>query len=291
MTADSIVLADDLSPPQITESVVMTENPRQKTGLTEPVKRNANGLVIKDRPIWTLTGPLRDHIPALTEKYQLGDISAAYILAIQLFRCTRVAVNRAEHEQVLQTARDEGESEQFVTNAEILFEFCLGVAEGLRNQHASLMLYAANHQYLPAQESIGQLPTKIYMEVMEYDRLPEKEASARKQQFETQQWVNLTQAAQGGSLLAMEQLAGKYARQQMNDNKPGLTLALAHLDSILYFTQDNHSYNRIQAKRDRLLDRISNEDINQASVEMETLVNQVLTNEVLYSLPDIRQDD
>lgn len=259
--------------------------------------RSQNGqLEIKQRPAWALASPLLQHVPALQQLADSGDVKAAYILAMNLRFCVAVPVTEDELQQRLQQAhlyQDDGAAVAELTER---FGFCAGVDGPLRQQFYHYFERAALQGYVPAQEMVGLMTPEFYLKVTGAADLDRDAYIAKRDDFIQQKFAVLESASQQGSINALIQLsklhywqtysqnyAQKYSQKNaQNPVENGRVHAYAINQMILEITQDNDLYNKYAWFQQRAQNELTEDEINRALEITNQWLVMIKANGTLY---------
>lgn len=262
-----------------------TENPQsaqhQPTKENTTKKPSQNGqLVTMQRPEWTLTGTLQEHLPALNKLAGSGDHQAAFILAMNLQFCVAVPVTEDELQQRLQQAylyQDDGVAVAELTES---YEFCAGVDGQQRQQFYHYFATAALQGYVPAQEMIGLVTPEFYMKLTADADLDRDAYVKKREAFIQQQLAVLGSASQHGSIRALIQLSRMHYSQSYGEY--GRVKAYAINQTILELAQDNDVYSKYAWFQQRAQTELTPEEIDSAMEMSQKWLGIIKANGTLY---------
>lgn len=253
-----------------------------------PSRRQNGQLEIKQRPAWALASPLLQHVPALQQLADSGDVKAAYILAMNLRFCVAVPVTEDELQQRLQQAhlyQDDGAAVAELTER---FGFCAGVDSPLRHQFYDYFEMAALQGDVPAQEMVGLMTPEFYLKLTGAAELDRDAYIEKRDAFIQQKFAVLESASQQGSINALIQLSNLHYSQnysQKNAQNPaenGRVQAYAINQMILELTQDNDLYNKYVWFQQRAQNELSTDEINAALEITNQWLAKINANGTLY---------
>jgi hypothetical protein len=280
--------SQSIQPSAVTTAEIALENTedsqsaqQQPTNENTTPKPSRDGqLVIMQRPDWTLTGTLQQHLPALKKLADSGDVKAAYILAMNLRFCVAVPVTEDELQQRLQQAQQYQDDGIAVIELTERYNFCAGVDGQQRQQFYHYFAAATLQGYVPAQEMIGQITPEFYMKLTGDADLDRDGYIKKRDAFIQQKFAVLESASQHGSLNALMQLSQMHYSQNYGEN--GRVQAYAINQMILELTQDNDVYNKYVWFQNKAQTELTAEEIDSALVMSQQLLDIIKTNGTLY---------
>ncbi len=247
---------------------------------TTEISSQDGKLAIMQRPEWTLTGPLLQHLPALKKLADSGDHQAGYILAMNLQFCVAVPVTEDELQQRLQQAylyQDDGVAVAELTES---YEFCAGVDGQLRHLFYHYFAAAALQGYVPAQEMIGLVTPEFYMKLTADADLDRDHYIKKREAFIQQQFAVLESASQHGSIRALIQLSRMHYSQSYGEH--GRVQAYAINQTILELAQDNDVHSKYAWFQQRALTELTPEEIDRALEMSQKWLDIIKANGTLY---------
>lgn len=243
---------------------------------------DSNGLKHILRPSWLIKENLALHIKQLKHAFVQGDNESGYRLAMNLKKCLHAPLNEADLNSKVANAEQANESPEFIARLQQRFIQCNGVSLKERQEFYYFMQQAAQHGFVPAQESFASLNAEFFMRSQNMQDLPRAEYIASRDKFINEKLAYLKAATEHGSLYATKQLAYLYNSQNYGSN--GLLKAYAYNQVILSLTDDNTLYNRYQWFQEKLAQRLSQEEIGQALNITEQILEKINDHGTRYSV-------
>ena len=263
----------------ISKSEAQKQRSSVANDVIEPVTDN-NGLRIVAPVEWQLQGTLLEHIEPLKAAAQNGDDKAAFVLAMNLRACLNVPADDGALEQKLSQAYQYSDSDRAVNQLSMRYAFCKGIDKTARKQFYDYLASAANNDFVPAQEHIGKITTKLFMSTNGYGALARDEFVQKRDQFTQQKREYLQSAAQHGSIDALMQLSRMHFAQNFGDN--GRLQAYAMNLLILRLTEDNEHYNKYSWYQHNLERQLTPEEVEQAIQMSQEWQTNIETNGTVY---------
>lgn len=237
-------------------------------------------LRIITQPNWHISGRLSEQMSVLQSQFEAGDLTAGYILAMNLRYCWNSPFNQHEFDTRKQTQQETHASDAMLQHLEDKYEKCQGIELKQQKQFYHYMRLAAEQGFIPAKESFAQLYAEFYMTSQGHVSLPRAEYIAMREQFINTKINFLTQAAEHGSIKAMTTLAKLYYSQ--NYGPHGWVKAFAYNQAILAFTEDNALYQRNQWYTEKLIKSLSAQELADAQAISENIIQAIKQNGTLY---------
>lgn len=242
---------------------------------------NRPELISKRTPETKLPGSFSQHLDRLLAQYDGGDLSAGFILAINLAECFSVSSTIEAFSEKISKEYVDDDEVGLVPQREEAFYYCLGVSKQMRNQYFDILTAVANSGYPPAQTMYGLFAPPEFLT----DDFSLLSVQQRQQQFDkqTRQTVSfLENASQGGSLHAMLKLVLRH-RDDSDQDKNSIK-ALAYNLALLDLTTHNVIYDQFMVFKEEIEREMSAAQIDAAMQQSRELINKVIINGVLYQL-------
>ena len=219
------------------------------------------------RPDHRLRGKLINHIAELTALFAQGNDAAGFKLAMNLSTCTRAAISQEELDADVEQWLGDDKEQYFIDTRVARFNFCEGVSQLEREQHLVYLNQLAESGFTPALEILGEMSDRKYMQSSQPSNLPRDQYIKIRSQFQQTKYRYLNQAAAQGSMLALQRLSWvnahhpKLVKEQHSEQHSAVSLALANTIALLYFSENNLTYDRATLQQNKLYQIATSEEI------------------------------
>lgn len=273
-----------LSAQKIAKDNSQTNNIVQNNALAiDNIKTEENPVafpIFKQHPDWHITGSLDQQIDGLTLRFENGDLTAGYILAMNLKYCWNAPSTENSYDQQRQKAILDNESTQFIDQLTEKFNKCWKIDKEQRKSFYLYLRSSAEQGLVAAQEQFSQLNAEFFMRFQQ--NLSRDEYVAAREKFIKTKLFFLAQAAEHGSLKSMTTLSSLYYSQ--NYGTKGWVKAHAYNQVILNFTDNNKIYRRYQWYIEQMTKSLSPEELITAQELANDIIDKINKNGTLYSV-------
>ncbi|REL25254.1 hypothetical protein DXX93_00880 [Thalassotalea euphylliae] len=220
---------------------------------------------------WKLSTSLLEQLNQLETLAREGSVHAAYILAQNLTYCFYSPVDEQSYQTRVNRALDNNEDDRFLVNLNEKYEYCQGVNQTYKNQFVEYLERAAKSGNVNAMVDYGVAHTELLVKIKSET---ESTLNARTQVLAAQQKY-LKVAAQHGNVKAIARLADDLWRQKFGHNDG--VRALAYLYLVLELTTDSQIYSRYEWLEQRMIERLSLIEVEQARELTRKLKSELKT--------------
>jgi hypothetical protein len=237
-------------------------------------------LVEMKRPNWKLEAPFITHIEGLEIDAAKGDNIARYILALNFRYCYYSPLDAESLEVKLEEVQGYSDGDTSLDRITERYEYCAGLKQEQRSQFYTYLESAALDGFVAAQEEIGSITSKFFMQSQGYEKLERDAYIQKRDRFIQQQYELLEQAAKNGSVKALISLSNIHHSQAMGGNSQIKSFAINQL--ILELTKSNQLYNRYSWFKEKQYKQLSPEQIERAINMSEEWLEIINSNGTLY---------
>ncbi|KZN46901.1 hypothetical protein [Pseudoalteromonas luteoviolacea] len=237
-------------------------------------------LKVMSRPIWHVSGVLKEHLNTLKAKAQKGSLEAKYIIAMNFKFCVFAPQNSDALQAKLEEIASYSDAGTAADNVIRQFHYCEGITKVQKQSYARYLEEAANSGFVAAQEAFGNLAAEYYMKTQGFNREHRDEYIAQRSRFKEKKWAFLNQAAQHGSEKAMMTLSSMHYSQQLEQNSFAQAYALNKL--LMEITEDGEVYNRHAWLEQKQYPKMTEQELVYAQQFYESWLKTIYENGTLY---------
>lgn len=294
VTALTLILYPDNTTPEITNTSLKTQHSSKRDEhetITEPQpivstsptqsKHAKRGHLIEiTKPQWRFKDGIKSQLSALKLRAKSGDAEASYLLARNFRYCLFAPLNEQMFEEKLEQAYQFTDSTVAIERVREQFTYCQGLEPENLNAFYTYLETAATQGFVPAQETLGRVSEKLYMQTQGNASLSRDDYIATRNAFTTQKLVLLEQAGKKGSIDALIQLSNLHHSQKAG--KFGHVKSFALNQLITQFTNNDEIYNRFSRFVNRQYDKLTAEEHDKANELLEQWSTDIYKNGTLY---------
>ncbi|KPV97009.1 hypothetical protein AN214_01026 [Pseudoalteromonas sp. P1-9] len=294
VTALTLILFADNTTPEITSTSLKTQHSSERDEhetITEPQpivstlstqsqRTNQGHLIEITKPQWRFKDGIKSQLSALKLRAKSGDAEASYLLARNFRYCLFAPLNEQMFEDKLEQAYQFTDSTVAIERVREQFTYCQGLESENLNAFYTYLETAATQGFVPAQETLGRVSEKLYMQTQGYASLSRDDYIATRNAFTTQKLALLEQAGKKGSIDALIQLSNLHHSQKAG--KLGHVKSFALNQLITQFTNNDEIYNRFSWFVNRQYDKLTAEEHDKASELLEQWSTDIYKNGALY---------
>lgn len=263
-----------------TPQLILTDDLASSEFMPEKTSATNGQLMEMKRPNWKLEEPFITHVEGLEIEAAKGDNIARYVLALNLRYCYYSPLDAESLEVKLEEVQGYSDGDTSADRIKEQYEYCAGVEQDQRSQFYTYLESAALDGFVAAQEEVGSITSKFFMQSQGYEKLERDAYIHKRDSFIQQQYELLEQAAKNGSVKALISLSNIHHSQAMGGNSQIKSFAINQL--ILELTKSNQLYNRYSWFKEKQYKQLSPEQVETAINMSEEWLEIINSNGTLY---------
>ncbi len=215
-----------------------------------------------------------DNFPSPVIQQELSS-EQMYEQGMQLKHCRNIPKTQDELATWLDETNLNNESDAYIQDVLSKHEICSQV-ELKNHSYIAVLMQSAELGNIQAAAEVWKISETEYSNLMSWNKLSREELISARKAFRLKKYELAQQAALLGSEQSIEQLIKGYQSYDPDTGFPSSYKALAYVDFAIAISNNNDFYRKADWFKQKLLEKTSYEDQEQASALTELLLQQAI---------------